>query len=75
MDITESGQSKCKRCGRWFTPKSPDQEYGEKCMRKMAGQTVLQDRYVVPPRKKRIKNPKILSPEEDAVRAYRGEVI
>jgi uncharacterized OB-fold protein len=62
--ITESGQSKCRRCGRWFLPKTADQEYGEKCMR-----------YVVPPRKKRHKKSHNVSPEEDAVRAYRGAVI
>ncbi len=41
--IAESGMSKCKRCGRWFQPKSPDQEYGPVCARKMAGQAVMQD--------------------------------
>ena len=33
--ITESGQSRCKRCGRGFTPKEPDQEYGPVCARKI----------------------------------------
>ncbi len=51
----EPGQSVCKRCGRPFTPTKEGQEYGEKCLRKMAGQTMLQDRYVVPPRKRRHK--------------------
>ena len=55
MEITESGQSKCRRCGRPFTPTKEGQMYGEKCLRIMAGQTMLQDRYVVPPRKKRRK--------------------
>jgi hypothetical protein len=32
-----------------------DQVYGEKCLRIMAGQTMLLDRYVVPPRKRRHK--------------------
>ena len=45
----------CRRCGRPFTPTKSDQVYGEKCLRIMAGQTMLQDRYVVPPRKKRLK--------------------
>ena len=45
----------CRRCGRPFTPRKSDQAYGEKCLRIMAGQTVLQDRYVVPPRKKKTK--------------------
>lgn len=53
--IPALGQSVCRRCGRPFTPTKAGQEFGEKCMRKMAGQTMLQDRYVVPPRKKRIK--------------------
>jgi len=25
----------CRRCGRWFTPKEPDQEYGPVCARKI----------------------------------------
>lgn len=51
--LTPSGQSKCKRCGRYFQPKKEGQEYGEKCLRKMAGQTVLSSRFVVPPRRKK----------------------
>lgn len=41
VKIAPSGQSKCKRCGRWFQPKSADQEYGPTCARKMRGQTDL----------------------------------
>ncbi len=29
--LVPSGQSKCKRCGKWFQPTSPDQEYGPIC--------------------------------------------
>lgn len=68
-------KSRCRRCHRHFTPTKEGQEYGEKCMRKMAGQTMLQDRYVVPPRKRRHKKAHNVSPEEDAVRAYLGAVI
>lgn len=53
--VEDIEKRECKRCTRPFTPKNPDQEFGEKCLRKMAGQTVLQGRYVVPPRKKRNK--------------------
>lgn len=48
-------QIKCLRCGRPFVQKRPIDQYGPKCKRIMAGQTVLLDRYVVPPRKKRNK--------------------
>jgi len=43
LKIQESGQSKCKRCGRWFQPKEPDQEYGPICSKKMAGFRKLSD--------------------------------
>jgi len=42
-EITESGQSKCKRCGRWFQPRYPDQQYGSTCARKMAGRHTLEN--------------------------------
>ena len=61
----------CRRCGRPFTPTKSDQVYGEKCLRIMAGQTVLQDRYVVPPRKKRIKR---VSVDVIECRDEKGEV-
>jgi hypothetical protein len=51
----DTGYRRCFRCNRFFTPTKEGQEYGEKCLRKMAGQTMLQDRYVVPPRKRRHK--------------------
>jgi len=35
------GQSKCKRCGRWFKPKGPGQKYGPKCGKKVQGQTSI----------------------------------
>jgi len=31
-----AGKPKCARCHRPFTPKKPDQRYGEKCARKAA---------------------------------------
>lgn len=73
--IDPETQIKCLRCGRPFVQKHMTDKYGPKCARIMAGQTMLQDRYVVPPRKRRQKKPQNLSPEEDAVRAYRGAVI
>lgn len=57
----------CRRCGRPFTTTKPDQEYGEKCLRKMAGQTMLLDRYVVPPRKKRRKRAVMEAVADDIV--------
>ena len=60
----------CLRCKRPFTPQKAGQEYGEKCLRIMTGQTVLQERYVVGPIKKRIKKPEKVSPEQSAVNAY-----
>lgn len=36
------GKEKCKRCGRWFTPKV-DEKYGPTCARKIAGQHTLPD--------------------------------
>lgn len=69
------GQSVCKRCGRPFTPEKEGQEYGEKCMRKMAGQTMLQDRYVVPPRKKRRKKSVMDAVADEIVEKLAGAVI
>lgn len=55
--MTENSEkARCRRCHRLFTPTKSDQVYGEKCLRKMAGQTILQDLYVVPPRKRHGKN-------------------
>jgi len=65
----------CLRCKRPFTPTKAGQEYGEKCLRKMAGQTMLMDRYVVPPRKRRHKKAPSISPEQSAVDAYLGSGI
>lgn len=48
-------KSICLRCKRSFTPKQAGQLYGEKCLRKMRGQTVLLDRYLVGPRKRKRK--------------------
>jgi hypothetical protein len=39
--MSSTGKSDCKRCGREFTPKTPDQEYGPTCARMLAGQTQL----------------------------------
>lgn len=39
-DITFSGQSICKRCGRWFQPRYPDQLYGPTCARKLGAHSV-----------------------------------
>ncbi len=35
-EITESGQSKCKRCGHRFKPRKEGQEFGPTCARKVA---------------------------------------
>ncbi len=43
IEIVDSGQSKCKRCGKWFQPKEAGQEYGPTCARKMAGSHTLPD--------------------------------
>lgn len=61
----------CKRCGKGFTPTTEDQEYGVLCRRKMAGQTMLMDRYVVPPRKRRHKK---ASAEVIECRDEKGEI-
>jgi hypothetical protein len=54
--MTENSEKReCKRCTRPFTPVKSDQEYGEKCLRILAGQKMLPDGYVIPPRKKRKK--------------------
>lgn len=45
----------CMRCTRLFTPTRADQQYGEKCLRVLAGQKKLPDGFVMPPRKKRKK--------------------
>ena len=71
---THSGDSiyrRCFRCNRIFKLTKEGQEYGEKCLRKMAGQTMLMDRYVVPPRKRRHKKP---AAEVIECRDEKGEV-
>lgn len=45
----------CLRCTRLFQPTRADQQYGEKCLRVLAGQKKLPDGFVMPPRKKRKK--------------------
>lgn len=45
----------CRRCTRLFTPTRADQQYGSKCLRVMAGQKMLPDGFVMPPRKKQKK--------------------
>ncbi|MCX9011761.1 MAG: hypothetical protein OIN66_11645 [Candidatus Methanoperedens sp.] len=36
------GKERCRRCGRWFTPKT-DEKYGPTCARKMAGSHTMPD--------------------------------
>jgi hypothetical protein len=41
MILVPSGKSKCKRCGRWFQPKNPDQEYGPTCEAKIRNKATV----------------------------------
>lgn len=51
----EIEKRECLRCTRLFTPTRADQQYGEKCLRVLAGQKKLPDGFVMPPRKRRHK--------------------
>jgi hypothetical protein len=49
----ELEKRECMRCTRLFQPTRADQQYGSTCLRVMAGQKMLPDGFVMPPRKKR----------------------
>lgn len=68
-------KSICLRCHRAFTPKKEGQLYGEKCIRKLRGQTVLQDRYLVGPKKRRQKKPASFTAKKDDIRPHNLDVV
>ena len=44
--ITTGGESKCKRCGRWFVPKKDGQQYGPYCQKRVQAAVMQKDRAV-----------------------------
>lgn len=42
-----AGRPRCARCHRPFTPKNPDDRYGQKCARKLAGQIQLDSQVLI----------------------------
>ena len=58
--VTTGGESKCKRCGRWFVPKEDGQEYGPKCSKYF--KVEVKGELELLPEKEPLSEPKIAPP-------------